>query len=101
MKRLGYNIIVCSDGEEALACYKKQMGEINAVILDLILPGMGGKEVFRKLRLINENVRILICSGYNAGNEVWKLPTDKITFFIQKPFTLAELSHHISILMSD
>lgn len=98
--KMGYRTEACLDGTEAVACYRERNGDFDAVILDLILPGKSGKEVFRELRSINGSAKILICSGYSADRDVRILLRDENTSFIQKPFTMAELSHHISILLS-
>ena len=100
LRRIGYTIEICPNGEDAIKLFEENPGGFDAIILDLILPGMSGKDVFRKLRGIRRDIPILLCSGYSADNDVRKLLRDDMTLFIQKPFTMSELSHQTSLLLS-
>ncbi len=74
------------------------IGEINLVILDLIMPGMGGGETFDKLRELNPKVKVLLSSGYSLEGEAAEVMARGCDGFIQKPFdpkTLSEAIHQI------
>ena len=58
-----YRVMKASNGKEALNLYEKHREEIRLVILDLLMPGMGGKQCLEALRKLNPNVRVLIASG--------------------------------------
>jgi two-component system, cell cycle sensor histidine kinase and response regulator CckA len=98
IKKLGYDILSFAEGTSAVTYYRKSADAFDGVILDLMLPGMSGKETLQQLRAISPDIPVLICSGYSADKEVQHMLRDKKTFFIHKPFTMSELSHRISIL---
>ncbi|MDY6974432.1 MAG: response regulator, partial [Thermodesulfobacteriota bacterium] len=91
LENLGYRVLTAGSGREALDLYEKQKGEIDLVILDIIMPDMGGSETFDRLKAINGNVNVLLSSGYsiNGGAEIM----DRGCIgFIQKPFSIKALS---------
>ncbi|MBN1759554.1 MAG: PAS domain S-box protein [Chitinispirillaceae bacterium] len=98
--RLGYSVETATNGADALALVRKKPGRYRGIVLDLILPGMNGKKLFKAFREIRESQRILICSGYSPDNEVQHLLNDDITYFLQKPFTMSELSTQLDRLLS-
>jgi PAS domain S-box-containing protein len=98
--RLGYTVKTTTNGADALALFKKQPDHFNGIVLDLVLPGMSGKELFRMFREIRKDLRILLCSGYSPDNDVQHFLNDDITYFIQKPFTMSELSEQLNRLLS-
>lgn len=98
IKKLGYDILSFAEGTSAVHHFRKSPDTFNGVILDLMLPGISGKETLQQLRAISPDIPVLICSGYSVDKEVQHMLRDKKTFFIHKPFTMSELSHRISIL---
>jgi PAS domain S-box-containing protein len=100
IKRLGYTVIEAKGGKEAIEIYEENEDKIDMVILDMILPETNGGEVFDKLRAINPNVKVLLSSGYSIdsqANEILKRGCDG---FIQKPFSMKELSGKIREILS-
>jgi signal transduction histidine kinase/DNA-binding response OmpR family regulator len=61
---LGYDVMTATNGEEAVEIYRKHKEDIQVVVLDMIMPKMGGKEAFFKLKEINQAIKIVIASGY-------------------------------------
>jgi PAS domain S-box-containing protein len=101
LKRLGYSFEICTNGIDAFELYKRRSAEFDAIILDLVLPGMSGNDLLQRMREINNNVRILICSGYSTDIAGIKAQNDKKTFYLHKPFSMNELSHQIGLLLSE
>lgn len=93
---LGYNVITARDGQEALDTYRDKKDQIDMVILDLIMPGMGGGETFDQLKSLNPNVKVLLSSGYSIDGQASTILKRGCRGFIQKPFSLQELSQKIS-----
>ncbi|MFP4014596.1 MAG: ABC transporter substrate binding protein [Chitinispirillaceae bacterium] len=89
--RLGYEIVPCSNGVEALKSYDSRREEIDMVILDMIMPGMGGRETFFKLKERNESIKVIGISGYTDHNMDEMLNSGMAKMII-KPFTVQELS---------
>lgn len=82
----GYKVLCCADGMEALQTYKDQHGEIGLVILDMIMPRLGGRETFLKMKEINPEIRCLLSSGYSQEGKAQQILRDGVLGFIQKPF---------------
>jgi len=96
MKRLGYKVLVAMSGEEAVKIYREKMSEIDMVIVDMIMPGMGGSETYDALKNINSSVKVLLSSGYSVMGEATKMILDRgCNGFLQKPFNAKQLSQKI------
>ena len=89
---LGYTVMEARSGPEALEVYRQNSGRIDMVIMDMIMPGLGGGETFNRLKRINPNVKVLLCSGYSINGQASKIMERGCDGFIQKPFTLKQLS---------
>jgi two-component system, cell cycle sensor histidine kinase and response regulator CckA len=87
----GYKVLVARSGEEALIKYRDRKDEISLVILDLIMPGMGGKECLRELRQIQPKLKVLIASGFSDAPSVQESIKMGANGFIYKPFNSKEL----------
>ena len=64
---LGYRILLADSGSTGIKIYRERKDEISLVILDMIMPKMGGREVFQALKLINPEVKVLLCSGFGQN----------------------------------
>ena len=94
LKFMDYEVLTARSGSEAIEIYQKYHTSIDLVILDMIMPKMGGGEVFDHLKKINPNVKVLLSSGYSINNEAAKI-LEKGCTFIQKPFDIKQLSQTI------
>jgi two-component system cell cycle sensor histidine kinase/response regulator CckA len=92
---LGYKAHVAKSGKEAVEIYKLKKDEIDLVILDIIMPGQGGVEVYYALKEIKSDVKILLSSGYTIDENTRELMDHGCRGFIQKPYTIHELSNKI------
>ncbi len=92
ISELGYKTITANGGEKAIEIFKNKHEEIDLVILDMIMPGMGGKETFEKLKQIDSNIKIIISSGYSMDGQAQNILTDGGNGFISKPFTIKDIS---------
>ena len=100
MNRIGFKVFKATSGREAIELYKKESGSIDIVILDMIMPGMDGGETYLKLRTINENVRVVLSSGYSLQGQADNLLKWAGVGFIQKPFSDKELLQEIGVILS-
>ena len=99
LETLGYNVLTASSGKEALKLYQEQKGAIDIVILDLVLPEMGGAEIFDRLRDIDPEVKVLLATGYGIEGEAGRLLERGCEGFIQKPFRIDQLSGKLDELL--
>lgn len=95
LESAGYRVLTAFGGREALEIYEAWRGDIDLVMLDMIMPGMGGAETFRELQGMDPQVSALIISGYSLPDEVRELLAQGCKGFLQKPFLIPELFNAI------
>ncbi|MBN1546254.1 MAG: response regulator [Syntrophaceae bacterium] len=95
LEALGYRVLTANSGEEAVRIYNSTKDEVDLVILDVIMPGMGGMETFEAIRALNPKVKVILSSGYSM-NQIAKEIMDKgCRAFIQKPFNIETISQKV------
>lgn len=99
IETLGYSVITTRTGQETIDIYQKEKEKIDLIILDMIMPGMSGGDTFDKLKEIDPEVKVLLCSGYSLNGQAEKILNRGCRGFIQKPFNLEELSKKIKEIM--
>jgi two-component system cell cycle sensor histidine kinase/response regulator CckA len=87
----GYTVLTASNGEQALEVYRKEQAHIDLIILDLIMPGMGGSKCLAELRKIGPQARILIASGYSPDASTKGALETGAAGFINKPYDNKQL----------
>jgi two-component system, cell cycle sensor histidine kinase and response regulator CckA len=92
---LGYSVLKAENGKEAIELYSNNSERIDLVILDLIMPELGGSVVFDTLIKINKDVKVILSSGYSVDGQVQEVLDHGCKGFIQKPFDIKELSSKI------
>lgn len=90
--KLGYSTMTASNGAEALDVFKEHSDEIDAVILDMVMPDINGDKVFGHLRDINPTIKILLSTGYSEDEHIEDLIANGNASFIQKPFTIETIT---------
>ena len=100
IQTLGYNVLTAANGQAAIATYEAEKDTIGLVVLDLIMPGMGGGDVFDRLKAIDPDVKVLLSSGYSIDGQAAAIMKRGCRGFIQKPFSIQELSQKIGQIMA-
>ncbi|MBI5064303.1 MAG: PAS domain S-box protein [Desulfatitalea sp.] len=95
LERLGYVVIKAQNGMQALEIYKQRHDSIDMIILDVIMPVIGGGEAFDRIKQIEPKVKILLSSGYSLDGQVAAILQRGCAGFIQKPFSIETLSAKI------
>ena len=95
LEAMAYRVLSARDGEEAVEVYGKNRDEINIVVLDMVMPSMGGGEAYDRMKEINPDIKVLLSSGFSIDGEAAEILERGCNGFIQKPFTMNELSHKI------
>ncbi|HBH87707.1 MAG TPA: hypothetical protein DDY17_08935 [Syntrophaceae bacterium] len=95
LEMLGYKVYMANGGRDAIELYKEKMSEIDLVILDMIMPGMGGGETFDFLKSMNHDVKVILSSGYSINGKAKEIMDRGCRAFIQKPFQINDLSDKI------
>lgn len=96
---LGYRTIAAEDGEVACRIFRERGKEIRLVLLDIIMPKMGGRETFRTLRKLAPGLPVLLSSGYSVEGLAQKILDEGANGFIQKPYGLPELARMIRSIL--
>ena len=95
LEKLGYRTLTAMSGKEALDLYEQQKDEIDLVILDMIMPGMGGGETYDRLKAIGGDAAVLLSSGYSINRQAQEILDRGCSGFMQKPFAMEELSRKV------
>jgi two-component system, cell cycle sensor histidine kinase and response regulator CckA len=95
LESLGYRVFATGSGQEAVAVFMEKKGQIDLVILDMIMPGISGGETFDRLREIDPGIAVLFCSGYSVNHRVQEILDRGCRGFLQKPFSLELLSNRV------
>jgi PAS domain S-box-containing protein len=91
LELLGFSVITAQHGREALEVYRERSSEIDAILIDQMMPVMGGIEAYHELRKVAPTLPITICSGYEFESVAEVIGSDGYTSFIHKPYKLDQL----------
>ncbi|MBW1909228.1 MAG: response regulator, partial [Deltaproteobacteria bacterium] len=91
LARSGYTVITAKSGEEAIEVYRAEKEDIDLVILDMSMPGMGGHKCLKELVEIDPEVKTIIATGYTATGKVKETLESGAAGFIGKPYRLEEI----------
>lgn len=94
-KALGYTVFTADSGEAALKVYAKKKNDINIVVLDMIMPGMDGLEVFMALKKLNPDIKVLISTGYAIDENVQEMLRQGCQGYLLKPYSVVDFSHKL------
>jgi len=101
LKEMGYKVLLARSGKEAVEVYNKHKDEIYIVILDRVMPDMGGGEDYDIMKEINPEVKVLLSSGYSIDGEATEILARGCDAFIQKPFKRKDLSEKIREILDN
>jgi two-component system, cell cycle sensor histidine kinase and response regulator CckA len=99
LEQLGYRIMTADSGKSAIEIYQQHRGDIDLVILDMIMPDLGGGPVYDRLKKINPEVKVLLSSGYSIDGQATDILNKGCNGFIQKPFNLKRLSEKLRTIL--
>ena len=91
LTKFGYTVLTAPNGETAVQIYQEQAPHIALVILDLIMPGIGGKNCLDLILKKDPLARVIIASGYSVDGPTKKELEPKIKGFIGKTFELNQI----------
>ncbi|HNR12035.1 MAG TPA: response regulator [Thermodesulfobacteriota bacterium] len=115
LRVMGYEVILARSGKEAIDIVSRACGFVKGdtvtdcmrkpplipdlVILDIVMPEMGGSETYDRLMEINPELKVILASGYSLEDQAWEILERGCNGFIQKPFNLQQLCHTIQQVM--
>jgi len=92
LERLGYRVLTAKSGKEAIETYQMKDAGIDMIIIDMIMPLMGGGETYDRFKKMNPDIKVLLSSGYSIDGQAREILNRGCNGFIPKPFDLIELS---------
>lgn len=95
LQGLGYSVILAENGLDTVEIYKANPKEIDLVILDMIMPKMGGHSTFFQLKACDPKVKVLLISGYVSEKEVNDLLKEGAQGFLSKPCRINVVAEEI------
>ena len=95
----GYRVLDAHDGTEGIATAGRFPGTIHLLLTDVVMPAMDGREVARRLAADRPGLRVMYMSGYSEGQTAERISLGTGAVLLQKPFTLAELSHAVRMVL--
>jgi PAS domain S-box-containing protein len=96
LSRLGYQVLTAKDGLEALDVYHARRDEIVLVIMDVVMPKLGGREAFRELKRFDPRVKVLLATGYNSASATGEeLRQEGVCGLVMKPYRIHQLAQAV------
>jgi len=101
LEALGYHVLSAAGGRQAVQMYEEAAGRIDLVILDMIMPDMGGGETFDRLKSVNPEIKVILSSGYSLNSQAKIILNKGVKAFLQKPFRIDQLSQQVRDVLGD
>lgn len=101
LQKLGYSVLLAENGLDAVEIYENNPGQIDLVLLDMIMPHQGGHTTFYKLKELDPGVCVLLSSGFVSHNEVDDLLANGAAGFLPKPHRIATMAAEIRRILDE
>jgi CheY-like chemotaxis protein len=95
LERLGYDVVLASDGQEAAHVFPLIAEGLSLVLLDMTMPGISGEETMRLLREIRADVPIVLSSGFSEAEALRRFSNQRLAGFLQKPYSVRTLAEKL------
>lgn len=96
LEDLGHKVTAFDQGPPAVAFYREHTNDVDLAVLDVVIPGMHGQDIFRELKAINPNVRAIFITGYEGSVDIDEVRREGLLGVINKPFRMHQLCAAIS-----
>jgi len=96
----GYTVLLAQNGQEGLEIVRKYRTAISLILLDMTMPVMSGEETLRRLKQIEPDIPVILCSGYHEVEFEQLFALQGMEDFIQKPFTAQHLAEHVKVTLT-
>lgn len=95
LQRLGYSVLLAENGQDAVDIYRDNPGAIDLVLLDMIMPKVGGHQAFYQIKALDPDATVLLSSGFVSEEEVHDLLQQGACGFLPKPHRLGDVARAI------
>jgi PAS domain S-box-containing protein len=96
LTKLGHHVVACGDGVDAIDYYMQSWRQVDLVILDLVMPRLGGREAYRRMRQINPDLKALLTTGTSSHKEARQLLSEGVLSILEKPYNMAALRESLA-----
>ena len=100
LESAGYTVLTAADGKEAVDLFREHQGTIKGVLLDVIMPGMDGRQCFMKLKEIRPDVRVIMVSGFTHDSVIDDVMAQGAAAFLKKPYRRFDLASALDQAMT-
>jgi two-component system cell cycle sensor histidine kinase/response regulator CckA len=100
LRKRGFAVIEANDGAVAVDLFRANKPDVGVVLLDMTLPGMGGREVLAELRAIRPDVKVVLTSAYSRETAAPMFEASQVSGFIRKPYHFGDLLQLLSVTLS-
>ncbi|MCK5834014.1 PAS domain S-box protein, partial [bacterium] len=101
LSKLGYNVLLASEGQEALEIISAKSEQIDLILLDVVMPGMSGLEVFEAIKKLDFDSKVIISTGYAKDETVSDLFRNGAEALVRKPYRAATISRVIRQILDN
>ena len=100
LQKNGFDTLTASNSAEACQVYQDVNGNVDLVVLDMVMPDENGATTYRRLKRINPDIKVLISTGYGRDGNVEEILNDAQNGFIQKPLRFKEFTSKVDTILS-
>ena len=101
LSKAGYTVLTAPDGRAALDTYEQRGADISLVILDLMMPEMGGKQCLERLVRMDPKAKVIISSGYSMDEQTNEVAESGARGFVRKPFQFARMLNTVREVLDE
>ena len=95
LESLGYRVLEASDGLQAVETYASNQSEIALIIMDIVMPGLGGVKAAERIRRINSEIKIVYATGYDKESTLPDISPSSEATILSKPYKINDLAKTI------
>ncbi|MFH1138845.1 MAG: PAS domain S-box protein [Pseudomonadota bacterium] len=97
----GYIVLTAADGEDALKIFEARLNEIDLVVMDMTMPGMGGRRCLVEMLALSPEAKVLMVSGYPDEARVREILAAGAKGFVAKPYRQSDMLRHVRLTLDD
>ncbi|MCX6984834.1 MAG: response regulator [Lentisphaerae bacterium] len=95
LSKLGYDVVFAEDGEQTVTVFNERHNEISAVLLDMAMPKMSGREAYIEMKKIHPELKVILISGFKKDKRIEEILGLGVNAFIQKPYSMVTLAQEV------
>src|SRR5258708_6889851 len=95
LQSLGYRILAASNGQKAVELFKANSGQIDLIVMDVVMPSLSGPEAYLQISALRPGIRVIFTTGYASAAKLLVSLLEKGAAILQKPYSLTSLSQMI------